>query len=137
MPGLVPGIHVLLHLAEKTWMAGTSPAMTRTASYLQKARESCSCFWVRHSHRLLVIRHRRGDHQKHQIDQPGIRDRVFDAGRQEDEVVLAYHMVLARNLHQPLAFEHVIDLLLHEMLVARDMRHRLVHSDPVVDGTGA
>jgi hypothetical protein len=26
MPGLVPGIHVLLF--EKTWMAGTSPAMT-------------------------------------------------------------------------------------------------------------
>jgi 6-phosphogluconolactonase len=29
MPGLVPGIHVLLYLdAAKTWMAGTSPAMT-------------------------------------------------------------------------------------------------------------
>jgi hypothetical protein len=28
MPGLVPGIHVFL-LALKTWMAGTSPAMTR------------------------------------------------------------------------------------------------------------
>jgi hypothetical protein len=27
MPGLVPGIHVLL-TASKTWMAGTSPAMT-------------------------------------------------------------------------------------------------------------
>jgi hypothetical protein len=27
MPGLVPGIHVLL-AARKTWMAGTSPAMT-------------------------------------------------------------------------------------------------------------
>jgi hypothetical protein len=28
MPGLVPGIHVFLCEA-KTWMAGTSPAMTR------------------------------------------------------------------------------------------------------------
>src|SRR5688572_22589257 len=29
MPGLVPGIHVLLAASEnKTWMAGTSPAMT-------------------------------------------------------------------------------------------------------------
>jgi hypothetical protein len=28
MPGLVPGIHVFLVLAAKTWMAGTSPAMT-------------------------------------------------------------------------------------------------------------
>src|SRR4051794_11178042 len=46
-------------------------------------------------------------------------------------------MVLARDFHQPLAFEHVIDLLLHEMLVARDMRHRLGHRKPVVDVTGA
>jgi hypothetical protein len=28
MPGLVPGIHVLLSQEVKTWMAGTSPAMT-------------------------------------------------------------------------------------------------------------
>ncbi len=29
MPGLVPGIHVFL-CSNKTWMAGTSPAMTRS-----------------------------------------------------------------------------------------------------------
>jgi hypothetical protein len=28
MPGLVPGIHVFLVESGKTWMAGTSPAMT-------------------------------------------------------------------------------------------------------------
>ena len=28
MPGLVPGIHVLLVARDKTWMAGTTPAMT-------------------------------------------------------------------------------------------------------------
>jgi hypothetical protein len=28
MPGLVPGIHVFSAAARKTWMAGTSPAMT-------------------------------------------------------------------------------------------------------------
>jgi hypothetical protein len=28
MPGLVPGIHVFFVLPLKTWMAGTSPAMT-------------------------------------------------------------------------------------------------------------
>jgi hypothetical protein len=28
MPGVVPGIHVLRGAAAKTWMAGTSPAMT-------------------------------------------------------------------------------------------------------------
>jgi hypothetical protein len=32
MPGLVPGIHVLLFAAIKTWMAGTSPAMTKITS---------------------------------------------------------------------------------------------------------
>jgi hypothetical protein len=28
MPGLVPGIHVFQPASRKTWMAGTSPAMT-------------------------------------------------------------------------------------------------------------
>jgi hypothetical protein len=28
MPGLVPGIHVFTAQKSKTWMAGTSPAMT-------------------------------------------------------------------------------------------------------------
>jgi hypothetical protein len=28
MPGLVPGIHVLRAAITKSWMAGTSPAMT-------------------------------------------------------------------------------------------------------------
>jgi hypothetical protein len=33
MPALVAGIHVLIHIGEKkTWMAGTSPAMTGTKS---------------------------------------------------------------------------------------------------------
>jgi hypothetical protein len=31
MPGLVPGIHVFS--ASKTWMAGTSPAMTNVAIF--------------------------------------------------------------------------------------------------------
>jgi hypothetical protein len=29
MPGFMPGIHVLLISGIKTWMAGTSPAMTK------------------------------------------------------------------------------------------------------------
>jgi hypothetical protein len=32
MPGLVPGIHVFFLCEAKTWMAGTSPAMTITAT---------------------------------------------------------------------------------------------------------
>ena len=53
---------------------------------------------------------------------------MFDAGRQEDEVVLANNVVLPGDLHQPLAFEHVIDLLLHVMLVARDMTDQVLQS---------
>jgi hypothetical protein len=33
MPGLVPGIHVFVCWA-KTWMAGTSPAMTKERSMI-------------------------------------------------------------------------------------------------------
>jgi TMEM175 potassium channel family protein len=32
MPGLVPGIHVFKHKRRKPWMAGTSPAMTKSRS---------------------------------------------------------------------------------------------------------
>jgi hypothetical protein len=35
MPGLVLGIHVLLSQDAKTWMAGTSPAMTTEKSVLK------------------------------------------------------------------------------------------------------
>ena len=99
----------------KVWMPGTRPGMTSG--------------WIAR----LIVANRRSHDQKHQIDQPGVRDRMLDARRQEDEVVLAHDMVLARDLHQPLAFEHVIDLLLHLVLVARDMGHRLVHRDAVVE----
>jgi hypothetical protein len=37
MPGLVPGIHVF-GATRKTWMAGTSPAMTETASVARMER---------------------------------------------------------------------------------------------------
>ena len=40
MPGLVPGIHVLLHLNQKkTWMAGTRPAMTKSESFSSSWKE--------------------------------------------------------------------------------------------------
>jgi len=40
MPGLVPGIHVLAAFeARKTWMAGTSPAMTKKMKF---TRFDCS-----------------------------------------------------------------------------------------------
>src|SRR5262245_8795042 len=45
MPGLVPGIHVLGAAERKTWMAGTSPAMTRKKN--SHRMSDCRCA-VRH-----------------------------------------------------------------------------------------
>jgi hypothetical protein len=39
MPGLVPGIHVFLFGCQKTWMAGTSPAMTINLSSARLCQE--------------------------------------------------------------------------------------------------
>jgi hypothetical protein len=40
MPGLVPGIHVFTDVQRrKTWMAGTSPALTKKATHFQDLRE--------------------------------------------------------------------------------------------------
>jgi len=48
MPGLVPGIHVLLRSATKTWMAGTSLAMTK--GKINGFRERASAPHLRPSH---------------------------------------------------------------------------------------
>src|SRR5262249_53363262 len=52
---------------------------------------------------------------------------------QEDHVVLAHDMRLIADLHQRLAFEHVIDLLLDLVGVLLHVSHRLVHRDAVID----
>ena len=41
--------------------------------------------------------------------------------------MLAHDVVFAGDLHHPLAFEHVVNLFLNLMLVARNMGHRLIH----------
>jgi hypothetical protein len=51
MPGLVPGIHVLAAFAgRKTWMAGTSPAMTT------KTQKPADSLFRRHEIRLFFAR---------------------------------------------------------------------------------
>src|SRR3984957_13147504 len=47
MPGLVPGIHVLAALKpRKTWMAGTSPAMTKKRIIFKRLEpENAGCFF--------------------------------------------------------------------------------------------
>ena len=51
--------------------------------------------------------------------------------------MFSHHMVVAGNLHQPVAFEHVVDLLLDAMLVPADVGHRLIHRNPVIEVTRA
>src|SRR3546814_14413390 len=55
---------------------------------------------------------RRGDHDEGQVAEAAIVNGVGGPGRNEDDVVLAHHPSLAVDLHQPLAVEHVVDLLL-------------------------
>jgi hypothetical protein len=43
MPGLVPDIHVFSSSREKTWMAGSSPAMTMQI-YQTRVMSNCA-FW--------------------------------------------------------------------------------------------
>ena len=50
MPGLVPGIHVFLGIEQsKTWMAGTSPAMTNFTL--------CALIRHRHGAQRLALAH--------------------------------------------------------------------------------
>src|SRR6266568_601713 len=44
MPGLVPGIHAFLCSATKTWMAGSSPAMTTRIDRAQVPSVSIGAF---------------------------------------------------------------------------------------------
>src|SRR3569623_280680 len=81
----------------------------------------------------LLVRHRRGDDDENEILLTGIVDRMLDAGRQIDDVVAADDTCLVADLHQSLAFEHVVDLLLHLVTVPFHIGHRLVHRDAVVE----
>ena len=82
---------------------------------------------------LTLVRHRRRHDEEDEIDQPGVRDRVIDARRQEDEVVFAHDVILAVDVHQAFALDDVIDLLLHLVPVHLHIGHRLIHRDAIVD----
>ena len=66
-----------------------------------------------------------------------VADRMRNAGRDEDDVVPAHDLALALDLHRALAFEHVVDLLLHLVGVRLDVGHRLIGRNAVVDQTRA
>src|SRR5664280_2054436 len=82
---------------------------------------------------LRLVSDGRRDDEEHEIDQAGVRDRMIDARRQENVVVFAHDMILAVDVHQTLALDHVIDLLLHLVFVHFHIGHRLVHRDAIVD----
>ena len=81
----------------------------------------------------LLVRHRRGDDEKNEISQPRILDAVLDPRRDEDHVMAPDDLLLAGDLHQALAFEYVIDLLLHLVGMPFDIGHWLVAGNPVVE----
>src|SRR3990172_3458551 len=83
--------------------------------------------------RALFVLDRRGDDDERQVGDPVVADRMGNAGRDEDDVVLAHDLSLALDLHRPLAFQHVVDLLLDLVGVRRHVRHRLVGRDAVID----
>ena len=56
---------------------------------------------------------------------------MLDAGRQENEIVLAHDVILARDFHQALAFQDVVDLFLNPVLVTRDMLAKTAAALPV------
>src|SRR5487761_1400694 len=58
---------------------------------------------------------------------------MLDSRRNEDHVVAANDAPLAGDLHRTLALEHVIDLFLDLVSMRRDIGHRLVARNPVVD----
>src|SRR3990172_4711694 len=69
--------------------------------------------------RALFVLDRRGDDDERQVGDPVVADRMGNAGRDEDDVVLAHDLSLALDLHRPLAFQHVVDLLLDLVGVRR------------------
>jgi hypothetical protein len=81
----------------------------------------------------IFVGHRRGDDQEDEVVEAGIGERVRHAGGQEDHVVAAHHPALVADLHQPLALQHVIDLLLNPVRVPLDMGPGRVAGDPVVN----
>jgi fumarate reductase flavoprotein subunit len=82
---------------------------------------------------LCVVGDGRRNHEKHQIDESCILNRVINSWRQENIVMLAHNMVPAVDFHAAFAFENVINLFLHLVPVQLHMRHRLIHRDAIVN----
>jgi len=80
-----------------------------------------------------LVGYRRRDNEKYKINEARIGNGVFDAGREEDEIVLAYNVILAGNFHEPFTLQYMVDLFLDQMFVARDISHGLIHRDAIVD----
>src|SRR6516165_4895770 len=74
----------------------------------------------------------RGDNKKYKINEARIGNGVFDAGREEDEIVLAYDVLSAGNLHEPFTLQNMVDLFLDQMFMAGDISHGLIHRDAIV-----
>src|SRR6185312_996887 len=125
MPGLVPGIHVFLHAATETWMAGTSPAMT-TDYWLHRALERVDEIGPLPGEAAVLfggaaeMTVSRGA----AVDRPVQLQRATDVGRRQPEQFR----------------QHLLELLLVDMRGAvgiDQQRHRIGDADRVGDLDGA
>ena len=85
---------------------------------------------------VLPILRRRGDHQKHEVPQARVVDRMFHTRWNMNDIVRAHHCAFTVDFHQPLTVQHMIDLLLHFMAVRRDVALWLVRGNTVVEAAG-
>ena len=109
MPGLVPGIHALNRESQrKTWMAGTSPAMTE--SVIQSDRKmpqsligSCSCGGPQafRAHAILVgAGHRQAHVQMHApAVAPGVATEIGAAARADDAPRFWHRTSVGHHVH--------------------------------------
>ena len=94
MPGLVPGIHVFKLPGSKTWMAGTSPAMTGNVCLKSKQAKppdiaTLTKAKAKVEHKRLALEIEGHDERYYQDDAPNVSDAAYDALRQRVNAIEA------------------------------------------------
>src|SRR5476649_2712704 len=80
---------------------------------------------------LLIVYWRSGN-DKREVSKTGIVNCVLHAGRDVNDVMLAYDLTLAVHFHRALSIKNVVHRFLDFMGVQRHVSHRLVAGDAIV-----
>src|SRR5215469_18424678 len=100
MPGLVPGIHVLLVCALKTWMAGTSPAMTDSRN-IRMLKRLVAALGL-----LVALCFAQSAHAASYPTHPVTLVVAFTPGGPSDVLARIVGQRLEKVLHQPVVIEN-------------------------------